>query len=110
MQSKHNYWCDWESIRIEELSGIEHGIITEGMVHSMFGFLGASLSKVAAVGLDRQRTLPRSSDMTTRSGASYNQTEPDIDRWSSNGNASIKVYSGSNYSVISCVIMCYSYG
>ena len=53
-----------ESIGIEKLSGIKHGIIMEGMVHSMFGLLGASLSKVAAVGLDRQRTLPRSSDMT----------------------------------------------
>ena len=50
----------------------------ERMVHSMFGILGASLSKVAAVGLDRQRTSPRSSDMITRLGTSYKQTEPDM--------------------------------
>ena len=39
----------------------------------------SSLSQLyAAVGLDRQRILPRSSDTTTRSGASYKQTEPDM--------------------------------
>ena len=33
---------------IEELSGIEYGIITEGMLRSMFGFLEPALSKVLA--------------------------------------------------------------
>ena len=31
---------------VEELNGIEYGIITEGMVRSMFGLVGPALSKV----------------------------------------------------------------
>jgi hypothetical protein len=48
MQSKQNHWCEWDSVGIEELSGMEYGIITEGMVRSMFGLLGPALSKVLA--------------------------------------------------------------
>ena len=62
-QSKQNHWCEWESVGIEELSGMEYEIITEGMVRSLFGLLGPALSKV----LSTKRLTKEEEDMTTSS-------------------------------------------
>ena len=68
MQSKQNHWCEWESVGIEELSGIEYGIITEGMVRSMFGLLGPALSNVLAT----KRLTKEEEDMATASMTLFN--------------------------------------
>ena len=68
MQSKKNDWCDLETVGIDELSGIECGIITEGMVRSMFGLLGPSLSKSLAT----RRLSKEEQDLATSSMILFN--------------------------------------
>ena len=69
MQSKENHWCDVESIRMEELSGLECGVITEGVIRSMFGLLGPALNKclTSKTGLTKEEA-----DMATSSLTLYN--------------------------------------
>ena len=68
MQSKRNHWIDVEEIGIEELSGIEYGIITDSMVRSMFGLLGPSLSKV----LQTKHFTKEEEDLATSSQTLFN--------------------------------------
>ena len=62
-----NHWIDVEEIGIEELSGIEYGIITDGMVRSMFGLLGPSLSKVL-----QSKHFTKEEDLATSSQTLFN--------------------------------------
>ena len=66
MQSKENHWCDLKSVGIEELSGLEYGEITEGVVKSMFGLLGPALNKrlISKTGLTKEEADMATSSMT----------------------------------------------
>lgn len=57
-----------ECVGIEELSGVEYGVITEGMVRSMFGLLGPSLTKA----LSTKRLSKKEQEMATSSMILFN--------------------------------------
>ena len=63
LQSKENHWCDLESVGMEELAGLEYGVITEGVVRSMFGLLSPALNKF----ISSKAGLTKEADMATSS-------------------------------------------
>ena len=65
MHSKENHWCDLESIGMEELLGLEYGVITEGVVRLMFGLLGPALNKclTSKTGLTKEEAAMATSSL-----------------------------------------------